>query len=77
MSDRRIPTSDQRLAKFLQDLSDRLYRLENGGAIAGVVSFGSQIRIGGVEITIEDAGGGALNVVFTNLQTGATSVINL
>jgi hypothetical protein len=81
MSDRRVSATDERMRDLLRDVLERLYRLENGGAIAGRVSFGSEIEIGGdiggVEITVSDIGGGGKTVTFRNMTTGSTFTINL
>jgi len=83
MSDRRTSDSDNIARDWMRRVEDRLDRLENGGAIAGVVSFdtgielGGELTLGGVRIDITDTGGGSREVVFTNLVTGSTSTIPL
>lgn len=74
---RDLPAGGGELRALLRDISDRLERLENGGATAGIVSFGPVILIGDVRIRIEDAGGDSREVVFENVLTGATSTITL
>lgn len=70
MSDRAIPPSvDTALTAYLRDLSDRVSRLENGGAIKGQVSFDPTIRVGGV--AIETATDGS-TIAFRDASTGAT-----
>lgn len=77
MSERRIPSTQNRSRDTLRDLEERIYRLENGGATAGLISFGDAIQVGDVEIRVTDAGGQNRNLVFRNVLTGATSTINL
>jgi hypothetical protein len=77
VSFRQVPTDDTAMKAFLTDLVDRLIRLENGGAIAGQVSFGPVIQIGDVLITITKGVGTHRNVVFKNVLSGTTSTIVL
>jgi len=81
MSDRRLSAVDDILRQLLREIHDRLDRLEHQGSLAGAVSFGSQIEIGGdvggVLIEVVDTGGGGRNVVFTNLSNGASYTITL
>lgn len=74
MSDRRLSTSDDELRDLLQDIVDRLYRLENGGAISGLVSFDKTIQIGDVRISIVDTGGLSRQVVFQEVDAGGIAV---
>lgn len=83
MSDRRMSDSGNVARDWMREVEDRLDRLENGGAIAGRVSFDSEIVLGGdvagggVLVQVVDAGGGARDVIFTNLSTGSTDTISL
>lgn len=81
MSDRRLATSDEVLKQWMRQVDDRLDRLEHQGALAGVVSFGSVIEIGGdvggVLIEVIDTGSGNRDVVFTNQSNGLTYTISL
>lgn len=83
MSERRQSTDATRMLDQLRDFEQRLNRLENGGAIAGRLSFGSVVTFGGetgapaVELAVIDVGGGVIHLVFTNTVTGvsATTVL--
>lgn len=77
MSDRRVPTQDQALASILREILDRLHKVENGGAIAGQVSFGEKIQIGDVLVSVTHGAGTARNVVFTNVLSGTSFTIPL
>ena len=75
MSERRIPTSDDRAASLLKSLSDRIYRLENGGALRGLVSFDSTVQIGDVRISVVNTGGLNRNVVFQEVDAAGNPVV--
>ena len=81
MSDRRLHAVDDVMRQLLREISDRLDRLEHQGSVAGTVSFGSQIEIGGdvggILIEVVDTGGGGRDVVFTNQSNGASYTITL
>lgn len=77
MSYRDQPTTEQRLEAWMREVNDRLYKLENGGATAGRISFGDTIVIGTVQVQVVPGVGLAVDLVFTNLLTGATSTIPL
>lgn len=77
MSDRRIAVADTALADTLRDIFDRLQRLEQGGAIAGRVSFGPEIQIGDVTIRITAGAGSQRTVHFINVVSGVESTIVL
>lgn len=78
MSQRRlIVPGSQSMKTLLQNLGDRVTRLERGGVLLGRVSLGPHITIGGVNVDVVDAGGGHKNVVFTNPTTGTTFTIPL
>jgi hypothetical protein len=81
MSDRRTASSEEVMMAWMRDISDRVDRLEHGGAIAGAVSFGSVIEIGGdiggVLIEVIDTGGGGRDVIFTNQTNGTSYAISL
>lgn len=66
MSDRRLPSGDDALSAFLQDLADRVSRIENGGAIAGEISLNSTVRIGDVNVVTGDG-----SIEFADARTGA------
>lgn len=77
MSDRRIAVGSTALADTLRDILDRLDRIDQGGAIAGRISFGPVIQIGDVQISILTGVGTQRTVEFRNLLSGATSTIVL
>ncbi len=77
MSDRRLSPTGDRLRDQLRRLEERIYRLENGGATAGRLSFDTAIQISDVEIQVSDAGGDSRTVTFRNVLTGTISTINL
>jgi hypothetical protein len=79
LSFRDLPVTEDALLDLLRSLDDRIYRLENGGAIAGQISLGPVITIGDgdVEIKVVDTGGTGRNVVFRNTLSGATYTITL
>lgn len=77
MSDRRTPESNDWLTAALKRIEDRLWRLENGGATAGVLSLGDTIYIGTVQIQVVETGPTSANLVFTNIQSGASYSISL
>ena len=77
MSYRSIPSQGEELKRFLQELSDRVQRLDEGGALAGQISLNSVIQIGDVLVSVTDAGGTSRNLVFTNTLSGASYTINL
>lgn len=64
-------------AQLLHDIHDRIYRLENGGALRGEVSFEKVIRIGNLQLEAVDDGPDRVNVVLTNVRTGSTVTIPL
>lgn len=74
---RTIPTTDTAFKELLQEILDRLYRLENSGPTAGAVSVGSPFRIADVEISVTDTGNNNRDVTFRNVLTGAVSIIHL
>lgn len=75
---RTIPTSDSAFKELLQEILDRIYRIENSGPIAGVVSFSADgIQIGDVSISVVDTGSNNRDVVLRNTLTGATDTIHL
>lgn len=83
MSDRRTSTPGNYARDWQRSIEDRLYRLENGGPTAGTLGLGTKVTLGdgiefpAVSIEIESDGAGGVNVVFSNLKTGSTSVVNL
>ena len=77
MSDRRVARENDRATEWMKQVEQRLWRLENGGATAGIISVGNTFIIGNVQIQVVDAGGENVDLVFTNLTTGATSTTHL
>lgn len=77
MSDRRLSESKNRARDWQREIEERLYRLENGGAIAGNIGLAAKLTIGTVQVEVVDLGGGSVDLVFTNLATGSTSTVNL
>lgn len=77
MSYRDIPVEGEEMAGLLREILDRLERLENGGATAGIVSFGRVIQIGDVRVTVVPTTGDDRDLVFENVLTGASSTISL
>jgi hypothetical protein len=83
MSDRRTSDSDNIARDWMRRVEDRLERLENGGAVSGLISFdgaidlGGDLSGGGVRFDVIDTGGGGREVVLTNLVSGSTSTIAL
>lgn len=72
-----MPVNITALPDMLRAINDRLQRLEQGGAIAGRISFGPVIQIGDIQITIIDGAGTHRTIEFRNLLSGATSTIVL
>lgn len=77
VSDRRLSDSANRARDWQRRIEERLYRLENGGAIAGNIGLDSKFTIGTVQVEVVDLGGGSVNLVFTNLVTGSKNTISL
>lgn len=77
MSFRDIPIEGEEMAQLLRDMLDRLDRLENGGAIAGIVSFGRVIQVGDVRVSVVDTVGNNRDLVFENVLTGTSFTITL
>lgn len=74
---RSSPTTAEGLVSLLREIDDRFVRLENGGAIAGEISLGTTIHVGGLELKVTDAGGGHRNLTFRNPVNNLTFVISL
>lgn len=77
MSFRDIPVEGDEMAGLLREILDRLDRLENGGAVAGIVSFGPVLLIGDVSVSVVNSGGLNRNLIFKNVLTGASSTVTL
>jgi hypothetical protein len=74
VSFRVLPNTDEEAKGLLREILDRLDRLENGGAIAGRVSFGPVIQIGDVLVTAATDG---TSLTLTNVLTGDTRVLTI
>lgn len=77
MSDRNLSASDKKMRDLLRDMTDRVNRLENGGALRGRVGFGEKITLADVEVAVVDTGNNSRKVIFTNLKTGSSNEIPL
>lgn len=80
MSYRTIPTEKDALRDLLREVLDRLTALERGGAYEGIISFGPQMQIGDVFVTVTpnpaNLPDGRL-LTFRNVLTDATDTITL
>lgn len=80
MSYRLLSTIDTALRDLFRDILDRLTALERGGAYEGIISFGSQIQIGDVAVTVTPDPANLPNgrlLVFRNVLTDADHTITL
>lgn len=67
---------DEQIDRMLRDMKDQIEKLEKGAVLLGQVSVAS-IIIGGITVTVTDAGGDHRDVTFRNPLNGATSTIHL
>lgn len=80
MSYRLLSTIDSALRDLFRDILDRLSALERGRGFEGIISFGPQIQIGDVSVTVIPNPANLPNgrlLVFRNVLTGAENTITL
>jgi hypothetical protein len=77
MAFRAVPAIEDEGRTLLQDILDRLDRLEGGSALRGQVSFDPVIQIGDVLFRVVDGVGTHRDVILENVLSGATYTITL